>query len=101
MLNEPLTAEWRKAGADVEVIGSMDATTARVTACVMAIGGWGEASLQGQSTPTGRSVCLVCACVHSRSVIHVKSGINFRVLSASNILLCLGAFPFPPQDLSV
>ena len=56
---------------------------------VKIVGGSGEASLQGQSTPTGRSFVRACA----RSVnIHVESG---RKWPSCRLPFSLWAVPFP------
>ena len=52
---------------------------------------WGEASLQGHSTPTGRSFRPVRACVRAPSVIHIESGMT--VCSPS-------LFPFAPESIT-
>ena len=62
---------------------------------IVLFGGWGEASLQGQSTPTGRSFRPVRACVRARSVIHVESGIKCASVPLPFSLLGSGAFYFP------
>ena len=53
------------------------------------VGGWGEASLQGQSTPTGRSFRPVRACVR---VVLFMSNQGGRPPSL---------FPFAPEGISI
>ena len=65
------------------------------------VGGWGEASLQGQSTPTGRSFRPVRACV--RAVLFMLNQGSNGGLAAFpfpfSFPLVLGSFHFSLQDL--